>query len=88
MAYLTQNSGSLLREPIVTPKAIGRWLAVADILSRGFNGFFNAIYRSRQKSAEREIERFFEDRDFRMTDAQERELSNRLISGGSWTNWR
>ena len=88
MAYLTHNGGSPLPAPIVAPKAIGRWLAVADMLSRGFNGFFNAIYRSRQSQAEREIGRFFSNQTIRMTDAQERELFNRLISGGSWMSRR
>ena len=62
--------------------------SVADLVSGALKRVFNAIYRSRRRHAQQEIERYLGDRYPQlMTDALDREISNRML-GGSWTNRR
>ena len=67
-----------------TPGAGMRWLAVGHAVSRAFERLLDAIYRSRQWRANRDIARYCAERNLRISDAQERALSDRLLSGGNW----
>ncbi len=80
MATLAQTA-PVRRESAVVP-ATGRiWKAVLEGISHAFYRIADAAYASRSRQAQREIAQHFANRGMALTDAAEREMESRFMSG-------
>lgn len=82
MATLVHTAPGRRQRAAVT--AFGRyWRAVQESVSHAFCRIADAAYASRSRQAQREISQYFADRGMKLTDATEREMESRFMSG-SW----